>query len=72
MLLKYAPFIKLFNLLKQVNYGITIDGKNINPFAVEDENFFADHYHYLSPEEFITNKCGVCWDYVSFQIKITM
>lgn len=63
MSVKYAPFIDLFTKLKYFDYGITIDERNVNP----DDGAFMHYYHYLSPEEFMENKCGVCWDYVSFQ-----
>lgn len=43
-------------------YGIPVDGEIQNG----DAEWWDEHYHLLSPEEFVKYKGGVCWDFVEF------
>ena len=43
-------------------YGIPVDGKIQNG----DAEWWNKHYRFLSPEELVKYKGGVCWDFVEF------
>lgn len=59
--------ISLHMKLNKFSYGIPIDGKIVD---ICDPAEFFEKYHYLSPEEFLRAKGGVCWDYAQYQYEI--
>lgn len=61
---KFNNFIcvkKLLNLVGNFIYGV-VDLKNNKIIKNPNENIFYDTYQWLTPEQTLKYKCGVCWD----------
>lgn len=61
---KLRKAIRFHKILNTFQYGVEENGEIID---YADGREFAKHYHYLSPEEFLHVKGGVCWDFAQAQ-----
>lgn len=54
---------KIHNFLSDCEYGIKANGKLLTPSADKD---WEQHYRFLSYDEFVEDKTGICWDFTNY------
>lgn len=54
---------KIHNFLSGCEYGIKANGKLLTPSTDKD---WEQHYRFLSYDEFVEDKTGICWDFTNY------
>lgn len=54
---------KIHNFLSDCEYGIKVNGKLLTPSTDKD---WEQHYRFLSYDEFVEDKTGICWDFTNY------